>query len=218
MFNKITNNDLEIIKDLSEAMNLIIEKKILGKNIDKDELNLKESLKDILKVTNINYNDFMNLYILDYLSNFQGNDLIKREKEIQNKNLKIVEAIDEENIYKNYENYLKYNKPIKELKYYFDKNNSMNYNLEDLNRIKELYKDNKEKYPEIFELTRYGSISLIPYLNSKILERDVHGHNQEKIFDGEKGTSLAAPQYLMNYIKEENKLLVENDELDNFNR
>lgn len=209
-FDKLTNNNYYITKDLISVFNLIIEKKIKGDNIDLQLNNFKEMIDELLSQTkvknkNIDFDEFIDCYIRDYLSNYQGYDLIKQVTKSNNDNIKIVEAINGRTIKENYETYKKYhqNNIIPELE---NLTKNLNYNLEETEIIYKLYEKYKDVYPEIFQYTSTGSFNFFDYHDSIGLKRGVDGQNGTNFIESTKGSSMASPMILINDFSESKKI------------
>lgn len=213
-FDKLTNNDYEKTKELSSLFNYIIEETRKNENNGIKMLEkTKKDLEPLFSEKKVNFDDFMNLYIIDYLTNYDSYDLLKKTDQIKNDNLKIVESFSEYKLYTNYVNYKHYHKKeIPEFEERFSGVNKMlfvfneEYDMskEQLNDFKKFIAENKDKYPEIFKYNVYNTFNSLVYDDSKLLEQSVE--NQNGIgFKPLKGTSFATPEYLSDKIVEKNK-------------
>lgn len=187
-----TNNNYEFIKNISLMMNQLIEHKLANSNqvlempncvtyifkyIEKNinEFNFKNQ-KNPIKV---DFNKFIDLYIKDYLANYESYDLLKKINHLKIDNIKIVEATNGEVIKDNYKIYKKFNKK-RDLDVELEKDlsslpNNLNYNLEETERLLDVYNKYKEDYPEIFKLNALGSFSTLQFHDTIGLKRGIDG-------------------------------------------
>ncbi len=226
----------ETIESMSTLMVILIEAKLSGLNISELEKELEDLFEEpILKKHN--KDEFIDLFIKDYLANYESYDLLKKIEQRGIDNIKIVEAINSKSIIENYERYKKIlltecNKQsiacekkgfeIKELE---DLSSNLSYKLEDTEYILELYNKYKEEYPFIFKMNNLGSF--INFINHNTLgyKVGVDGQDGTTMFRSNTGTSSASPMILVNdYTQEikQKKLELQNiqeeDNSMNFNR
>ncbi len=216
-FQMLSNNDYETMQTISLMLNLIIENKINGKENLKESEEFLKNLKEICQFKNINYDNFINLYIKDYLLSYERIDLLNKSKNLNQSNefhlkqLNIVEALDLNIINENIKTFKKYNKnedltelenDIKNLNI----NGKLQYNNKNIKELEVLYLKYAKKYPEIFEITKFGNLSNLIYKNGEVLKTSIDGHNGVKLSSSE-GTSYANPTYITNYIEEYKKFL-----------
>lgn len=200
---QITKGDFEQMKLLITNLNFVInnriENNILNTEIVKD---LKEEYK------NVDIDDFINLYLRDYILFYDNFEVMKNQEKIINQNIYYIEAYDFYNFFSNYKLYKKYNEPIEELENIFkeftfnQKFELVGFNTKEINFLKEIYNEYKEKYPSIFKLSTYGNLCNLEFVDNFILQREAHKHNggKDKILDG---TSFASPEFLSSLIVKE---------------
>lgn len=216
-FQMLSNNDYETMQTISLMLNLIIENKINGKENLKESEDFLKILKETCQFKNINYDNFINLYVKDYLLSYERIDLLNKSKNLNQNNeshlkqLNIVEALDLNIINENIKTFKKYNKnegltelenSIKSLNI----NERLQYDNEDIKKLEVLYLKYAKKYPEIFEITKFGNLSNLIYKNGEVLKTSIDGHNGVKLSSSE-GTSYANPTYITNQVEEYKEFL-----------
>lgn len=203
-FDKITNNNYEEMKNISIVLNNIIRDSISGKDMSKEIKELKEIFKPIFKENNVSLDKFISLYINDYLIHYETNNLLEQSKNLKYDNLKIVEAFDEAKILENYTHYKEYHKEIPELEDYFNiyKKYKLDYsyNQQETKELKEFYEKNKDKYPEIFKISTFGTFSTFEHHDKEAFQRSVHKQDVPGLSRGY-GTSFATPEVLSDVVK-----------------
>ena len=96
----------ETIVSMSTLMVILIEAKLSGLNISELEKELEDLFEEpILKKHN--KDEFIDLFIKDYLANYESYNLLKKIEQRGIDNIKIVEAINSKSIIENYERYKK---------------------------------------------------------------------------------------------------------------
>ena len=202
-----TNNNYKFMKEISLMMNQIIEHKIynnwqeipnlllntfnsLKKNIEDFNQNKKEKNK-----IKLDLNDFIDLYIKDYLANYESYDLLKKINHFKIDNIKIVEATNGQVIKDNYEIAKKLNNlgKIKDLE---NLSSNLNYDLNEIEDMIKLYNKYSEIYPEIFKINALGSFSTLQFHDTIGIRRGIDGQNGTNLLNSNTGTSTAAPMML----------------------
>ncbi len=213
----------ETIVSMSTLMVILIEAKLSGLNISELEKELEDLFEEPIFKKH-NKDEFIDLFIKDYLANYEGYNLLKKIEQRGINNIKIVEAINSKSIIENYKTYKELNKEF-EIKELEDLSSNLSYKLEDTEYILELYNKYKEDYPFIFKMNDLGSFS--NFINHDTLgyKIGVDGQDGTTMFKSNTGTSSASPMILANdYTQEikEKKLELQNiQEEDNsmdFNR
>lgn len=208
------NVDYESLIDLSIKDYLIHYQKFSLLEASKD---LKNNNLFIVEATN--YNKINNN--LEKVINFYK-DKINNLEEIKNKDIKTendykilkqierIESNNKESIFKTLD---KYEYLLKELKKCnFPEN--LNYSPEDIEKIKKFQNEFSKNFPEIFNISKYGTISNLNNQESKSFKISLEGQNTISLiaFDG---TSSACPEFLSDLILK--KLNHELELSDNFN-
>lgn len=198
---KISNGNYAKMKDISISMNQIVKDSIDGKKID------KSFIDDLVKNNpNVNINQFMSLYIKDYLINYDTLAFLESSQNIQNNNFFVAEAYDYETFKNNYSLYKKYNGNNTELDYFFDKISYLKMNdlnglsIKESKEIQQEFETYKDKYPEIFKISKFGTFSNFEYHDKDILKLLPDGENTGMITKFT-GTSAAAPMLTSNIIE-----------------
>ena len=153
----------------------------------------------------LSYDNFISLYINDFLVHYDTYNLLDKSKDLKNNNLSIVEAFDEKKILDNYNAYKEYNqKEIPELEDYFTlyKKYKLDYSYsqEDIAKLKELYEHNKDKYPEIFKISTFGTFSSLEHHNKESFKFGPHKQDSSGLMSAT-GTSFATPEVLSDIVK-----------------
>ncbi len=213
----------ETIESMSTLMVILIEAKLSGLNISELEKELEDLFEEPIFKKH-NKDEFIDLFIKDYLANYEGYNLLKKIEQRGINNIKIVEAINSKSIIENYKIYKELNKEF-EIKELEDLSSNLSYNLEDTEYILELYNKYKDDYPFIFKMNNLGSFS--NFINHDTLgyKVGVDGQDGTTMFRSNTGTSSASPMILANdYTQKlkEKKLELQNiqeeDSLIDFNR
>ena len=202
-----TNNNYKLMKEISLIMNQIIEHKIYNnwQEIPNLLLNTFNSLKENIDNFNQNkeeknkikldLNDFIDLYIKDYIANYESYDLLKKINHFKIDNIKIVEATNGQVIKDNYEIAKKLNNlgKIKDLE---NLSSNLNYDLNEIEDMIKLYNKYSEIYPEIFKINALGSFSTLQFHDTIGIKRGIDGQNGTNLLDSNTGTSTASPMML----------------------
>ncbi len=202
-----TNNNYKLMKEISLIMNQIIEHKIYNnwQEIPNLLLNTFNSLKENIDNFNQNkeeknkikldLNDFIDLYIKDYIANYESYDLLKKINHFKIDNIKIVEATNGQVIKDNYEIAKKLNNlgKIKDLE---NLSSNLNYNLNETEDMIKLYNKYSEIYPEIFKINALGSFSTLQFHDTIGIRRGIDGQNGTNLLNSNTGTSTASPMML----------------------
>jgi hypothetical protein len=217
------------IVSMSTLMVILIEAKLSGLNISE----LEKELEDLFEEPTFkkhNKDEFIDLFIKDYLANYEGYDLLKKINHFKIDNVKVVEAINSKSIIENYERYKKIlltecnkqsiacknkgfeifyqnatSNPLLVKKELEDLSSNLSYKLEDTEYILELYNKYKEDYPFIFKMNDLGSFS--NFINHDTLgyKIGVDGQDGTTIFRANTGTSSTSPMTLANDYTQEIK-------------
>ena len=219
-FDKLTNNDYNTMKDISLLLNHVLKKAINGEDISLDVANIEKEFKPLFEEAKLSYNNFISLYINDFLVHYDAYSALEQSKNLKNNNLNIVEAFDESKILENYVAYKDYHKKeIPELEDYFTfyKKYKIDYSYskEEINELKKLHEKHKDTYPEIFKISTFGTFSNLEHHNNETLKFAPHKHDTSGFLMGN-GTSFAAPELLSDLVKE-NKINQQDINLENNN-
>lgn len=196
MFDILTSYDYEDTMALVVFFNKIIQDKIHGNEIDEESKDFLKTFKEYSTKLNINYDNFIDLYLKDYLV-------------LINNNLFIVEALNYNKIlenYTHYKDYLQKHGNTSKLKNFEEDLINLNikkdqhYNKDDISKIKYLYNEYKEILPEIFKYSTYGTISNLQYHKNSIFQRSIEGYSSYYEEDPFNGTSAACPEFLSELI------------------
>ncbi len=193
----------DTIESMSTLMVILIEAKLSGLNISELEKELEDLFEEPIFKKH-NKDEFIDLFIKDYLANYEGYNLLKKIEQRGINNIKIVEAINSKSIIENYKTYKELNKEF-EIKELEDLSSNLSYKLEDTEYILELYNKYKEDYPFIFKMNDLGSFS--NFINHDTLgyKIGVDGQDGTTIFKSNTGTSSASPMILANDYTQEIK-------------
>jgi hypothetical protein len=189
---------------MSTLMVILIEAKLSGLNISELEKELEDLFEEPIFKKH-NKDEFIDLFIKDYLANYEGYDLLKKIEQSGINNIKIVEAINSKSIIENYKTYKELNKEFNDIEELEDLSSNLSYKLEDTEYILELYNKYKEEYPFIFKMNNLGSFS--NFINQDTLgyKIGVDGQDGTTIFKSNTGTSSASPMILANDYTQEIK-------------
>ncbi len=205
VFDKITNNNYETTKEITLLLNNVLNKIVKGEEVSKDIELIESNLKPLFVANKLSYDNFISLYINDFLVHYDTYNLLDKSKDLKNNNLSIVEAFDEKKILDNYNAYKEYNqKEIPELEDYFTlyKKYKLDYSYskEDVAKLKELYENNKDKYPEIFKISTFGTFSSLEHHNKESFKFGPHKQDSSGLMSAS-GTSFATPEVLSDIVK-----------------
>lgn len=82
-FDKITNNNYETTKEITLLLNNVLNKIVKGEEVSKDIELIESNLKPLFVANKLSYDNFISLYINDFLVHYDTYNLLNKSKDLK---------------------------------------------------------------------------------------------------------------------------------------